>query len=869
MRILLCLIIGLLASSPAHAWTHGVSGGGSGSIGNTALRSPTAQDDSSRGNQVGELWLNTVTDVIYQSSSVALGNATWASFYSATTLPCDLTIGGQLPTICFGTKPLTVNWANGHLWDIACSNSTTATINAIGGQTDIATLLGDINAAIAAGASGGNNLGCQISKWYDQSGNANNATQATSANQPWVRVINSLAHNAYSGSQSTGGGAGTYSPEYLSLPSITWSPSAISCFVVGFQVSAYNTGTPLELGTTSSNFAAIYNNGFLGGTNGFQFGVSDGANDPAVLVDNSLDVWWMVEGTSTGFGGINEQTGSNLSGNASVGTPVGGTIGNSLAFPASGNVGVQAWEGEIDGVVCWPVAMTTTQAQTARMALYQAFNVTPQQSNDLVVLGTGSYEWGKGSNALGGQGANAYGPDRQMLASLSRPVTFLNYSNPGFGAVNFNAEYGSVSPHYSALHNKNILVFGSDGNDFPALTPAQAFTDTQTVCTNAVTTGFTGVILTLIVDNEVNYPAWQATENALLLDGPIACTYTSNLGYDQFLGNLNNAESLPWFNTGNPHPTGFGYGIYATYLTPQVNAILASQSPPTPYVGPGDIVSGANVFYGVRAYNAAYAAANGKLLNIVRSSDSHACDVLATPFGGMGVTASCGTGGDNGQSAYSFCLGATCSVATLYDQSGALACGGSACDLTQATSALQPPLQFYCSGAQPCIGPWGIGRVMSRASSPTQGQPFTFSQVYELSASNLCSNNFCSFLVSDAAGNYVGSVYDTSGGLDTFSLEANPISSRACSSFLARGVFHASQGVFNGNASTGFTDGSASSCASGVGTAGMANSLLIGADGFGDDLANALMSEIGAWPGAFNGTQQSAMNTNQHSFYGF
>ncbi len=86
--------------------------------------------------------------------------------------------------------------------------------------------------------------------------------------------------------------------------------------------------------------------------------------------------------------------------------------------------------------------------------------------------------------------------------------------------------------------------------------------------------------------------------------------------------------------------------------------------------GPGDILAGATVWYGLRAYNIAYATGSNPAIRIRRSADNHQCDILITIAGTFGNTSNCSTGGDNGQSAIAFqgihgsCTG-TISGATL------------------------------------------------------------------------------------------------------------------------------------------------------------------------------------------------------------
>jgi len=133
------------------------------------------------------------------------------------------------------------------------------------------------------------------------------------------------------------------------------------------------------------------------------------------------------------------------------------------------------------------------------------------------------------------------------------------------------------------------------------------------------------------------------------------------------------------------------------------------------YAGPGDITT-FTAWWGLRAYTAAIAAAGTQpLVKLSRASDSHACDILVATSGGMGNTANCGTGGDNGQSASSFCNATTCSVATVYDQTG----GGRNLDTNH--SLTFPTLVFNCiNSTLPCIdSDGGIGESLASTSNFT------------------------------------------------------------------------------------------------------------------------------------------------------
>ena len=88
-------------------------------------------------------------------------------------------------------------------------------------------------------------------------------------------------------------------------------------------------------------------------------------------------------------------------------------------------------------------------------------------------------------------------------------------------------------------------------------------------------------------------------------------------------------------------------------------------SPPS-YTGPGDVVSGAVAWWGLRAYNGTYAASLGKLANICTPLDAVCADVNSDTSGNFNLS---GTGA-------LLCNNSTsiCTVKILYDQSGALSC---------------------------------------------------------------------------------------------------------------------------------------------------------------------------------------------------
>lgn len=78
-----------------------------------------------------------------------------------------------------------------------------------------------------------------------------------------------------------------------------------------------------------------------------------------------------------------------------------------------------------------------------------------------------------------------------------------------------------------------------------------------------------------------------------------------------------------------------------------------------PYSGPGDVLSGAVAFWGLRGYNAAVSNGTTKAIQVRRSSDSTTQDIVVLSTGGL-----------DWNSANSFRGGGTLTVVKVYDQTG-------------------------------------------------------------------------------------------------------------------------------------------------------------------------------------------------------
>ena len=139
----------------------------------------------------------------------------------------------------------------------------------------------------------------------------------------------------------------------------------------------------------------------------------------------------------------------------------------------------------------------------------------------------------------------------------------------------------------------------------------------------------------------------------------------------------------------------------ANTLIPMTGAGVSGGGAGAAFVGAGDTQATAYFWGSCQfAYSAAVATAGTQpTCNLIRASDSVTCDVLVAANGKWGNTASCSSGAQNGQTAAAFCNATTCSVVTLYDQSGGNNCAASPCNFIQATAAQRPTIAFSSVGS--------------------------------------------------------------------------------------------------------------------------------------------------------------------------
>lgn len=324
------------------------------------------------------------------------------------------------------------------------------------------------------------------------------------------------------------------------------------------------------------------------------------------------------------------------------------------------------------------------------------------------------------------------------------------------------------------------------------------------------------------------------------------------------------------------------------------------------YTGPGNLVSGATVWYGLRAYSAAKASAHAKSINVRRASDNATSDItvlsngnldIATATSFAGVDATCtgtivtttatltgcsstpnandpvsGTGIT--QPAYVVSCGAfvagagTCTlnanqtvsvaetisfqvalaVTKIYDQSGSS-------DASQATSSNQPFLQPYLSGFS-CMRFNGTSMVLS-ATIVSVNQPLSHTAVFSPITQTSVGN---SVTANGATGPSI--YYD---GSFLLSLFAGSVAGTGIT--LTPGVNYATQALFNSSTSKAQAN---STLVTGLNpnTGASSTTFAIGGRSSGVSLGPIYSCETGMWP-SDTSSLWTALTANERNYWKF
>jgi hypothetical protein len=254
------------------------------------------------------------------------------------------------------------------------------------------------------------------------------------------------------------------------------------------------------------------------------------------------------------------------------------------------------------------------------------------------------------------------------------------------------------------------------------------------------------------------------------------------------------------------------------------------------YTGPGDVVSGALAWWGLRAYT--LASIGNNCVTIQRASDN-ATQTFVTVAGGGVDLASIAT----------FLAATTGKIISFIDQTGngnhAVSVFGTAASFTTGVIGSLPGGTFTTGTTQATSG-----------AISSSAQPFSTSSVFKCTLGNAGADQ-----------GVIGQQgVSWTAGISNVNL-ARTYAGSGVTATATDNVFHAMQNVFNNASSHIYVDGADTSGT--AGTQGLsATGLLMGKSTFGG--MAGVICEVGIWASkAFSGTEMGNLNSNQHAYWGF
>lgn len=261
------------------------------------------------------------------------------------------------------------------------------------------------------------------------------------------------------------------------------------------------------------------------------------------------------------------------------------------------------------------------------------------------------------------------------------------------------------------------------------------------------------------------------------------------------------------------------------------------------YQGPGDVVA-FGAWGGVRAYSSAKR--GNVAVNVCNLADV-ACADLSTDA----TTGDLTVGLIGGSS----CAVVTCTVKTLYDQTGNTNCT-TACDWTRAVIADRPTLVVNCVNGKACLNLSGNQGLISPALAATSSQPNSMSAVAQRNSGTV----FEAIIVNSAG--TCGIIFNNAANGVRPYCPSLPTAISATD-----GVWHALQEVFNGTSGAMMVD-SVDVTGINSGTTSLSSTLFVGTNVVGS--LDIRTTEVGVILGtAITSGNRTSLDSNQRTYYNF
>lgn len=260
---------------------------------------------------------------------------------------------------------------------------------------------------------------------------------------------------------------------------------------------------------------------------------------------------------------------------------------------------------------------------------------------------------------------------------------------------------------------------------------------------------------------------------------------------------------------------------------------------PGAYVGPGQVVSGATAYYGLRGYNNTYTGPAIDLHNTSTGAFVATINILST--GALDVA-----------TAATHISAGAAKVGRIYDQ-----IGSNHLEETSAINAQRPILVLNMIGTRPALL-FTTAQGLQTINPVTRAQPFTVSCYVKITDSGVSIQG----IISTGGGAYLQADWGTStpGTVETLMNAGTDI----FGPFTAN-VWRGIAAVFDGASSDLNVNGTA--MAGNAGTNGIVAASPVICGELGSGGLNGHLTEIGIWPVAFSGANSTAMYNNQAAWW--
>jgi hypothetical protein len=518
------------------------------------LRVPTITDDAAHAYAVGSYW--NVPQGPFVSARSTTGAAVWTPT-GIPPLPGDAFASGSQPEACYGAIKCFASYA-GNWINVRTAGGATKDIGFLStGVADMATA-----DAFCA------NTTCTIPTVYDSSGNGNNCTQSTVANQlQYTPLVKIGTLPAIMSQQATYSGVNPY---YCNIPtSVTASAAVSSVFWLARNGTNGENAGMVQLLNANTSYGFGYGE-FMSanGTNGLLVVYPPGNTNFAAAFPSSayFGGWSFGVSASTAYVGEQSYTLQAVGSPGSGWNQAGGLLG---AINAGG--GYNSGFAAFGSAVIFGRALPAADVATLKSSLYYWSGTQPQPRNNLVYVGD-SITAGYATTLMQG---------RSTYFSTRRP--YVNVTNLGItgdticGSSGLSAVYSTyVGPLYQSNALTNIIDFFAGTNDIISGTSAAATYACLTSFVSAAhATGWKISVGTMLPRGELTGNATLQTQwnayNALIRANTAGADYLIDFQADPDMGVLSNVSNTSLY-ADQIHPTNYGanilYMIEDAVLTP-------------------------------------------------------------------------------------------------------------------------------------------------------------------------------------------------------------------------------------------------------------------------------------------------------------